>query len=137
MIRSIVQKIKNFSAHLQQMEDERFIIHRLTSIRLRDPQNVLLDPKYLPPIEIEDGKLNEAGQSVVANVLAENLRKRAKEGVNLSFGIYLEKAKKVVQDLTLQDLKKLGLLSGPIKTFGPLIPDDYFKPGSSIHIIDD
>ena len=139
MIRSIIQKIKDFSARLQQMEDEHFILNTLNHMRMKDPQNALLDPKYLPPIEILDGKLNEAGQMVVANVLAENLKKRAEsQGVDakISFGVYLEKAKKVVQELSLQDLKKLGLLSWPSGN-SPLLPVDYFKPGSSIHIVDD
>ena len=76
MICSIINKIKEFFARLQQREDEHFIVNRLNGIRLKDPQNALLDPKYLPPVEIVDGKLNEAGQMVIANVLAEYLKNK-------------------------------------------------------------
>jgi hypothetical protein len=86
---------------------------------------MFVDPKELPSIKIEYGILNEEGQRVLANVLAEYLRKKNVEDRGISFGLYLEKAKGIVQNLSLEELVKLGLLSG-VTQKSCFIPENYY-----------
>jgi len=125
---SFIEKIKAFNAKQQQMEDEHFVINRLTWIRLKDPQNIMVDPRMLSPIKFEDGKLNKEGQMVLANALAEFMREKAPPeiGSRVSFGVYLEKAMRAVEQLGLREYKKLGLLSGGLRE-SCFIPDNYWS----------
>jgi hypothetical protein len=126
MIRSIIKRIKEFNARLQQLERDHFIVNRIVGIRMKDPWYMGVDPKNLEPIKIKNGKLNEEGQKVLTNVLAEYLRKKSIEGSQLSFGVYLEKARDIVQKLSLDDFVKLGLLSG-ITQESCFIPENYYS----------
>lgn len=57
------------------------------------------------PIKIQNGRLNEEGRRVLDHIMAEYLMRNAAE--NLSFNIYLEKAKALNDQLGFDGLKRL------------------------------
>lgn len=135
MLGIVIRKIKYFSWLLQRTDEEHFVVNRLTAIRLKDPYYSNVDPGTLPPIMFENGKLNKEGQRILANALAEYLRKKtaSKEGSTVSFGVYLEKAMKVVEKLGMEEYKKLGLLSGSVGE-SCFIPENYWS--AAITVVD-
>ncbi|MBI3601472.1 MAG: hypothetical protein HY209_01050 [Candidatus Omnitrophica bacterium] len=129
LIDAITARMKQLGARMRQLEDEHCVVNTLNVIRRRDPRNLSINSSSMPPIKFEHGKLNEAGQMVLAHVLADYLRKKSSgpEGSRVSYGVYLEKAKEVVGQLSLKDLKKFGLLSWP-DSKGCFIPENSLPP---------